>query len=128
MPSEKRVALVTGGAKRVGRAIVEQLASAGFDVAFTHLNSAPPPIGAMAIRADLTDLVQTEGVARQTIERFGRLDVLVNSASIYEVSSLARTNPAQIKRLNAIHIQAPLLLCQRLETNLRAARGHVVNM
>ena len=137
---ENRVALVTGGARRVGRAIVEKLASGGFDIAFTYLGSeadarslttAVEALGCrcLAIRADLTDLpAGADQVARATLERFSRLDVLVNNASIYQPTPLAESTLADARRMSAVHLEAPLLLCQRFETTLRASRGHVINM
>jgi pteridine reductase len=140
MPQEQRVALVTGGARRVGRAIVDRLADAGFDVAFTYLDSEDEARqfqddltargrSALAIRADLTDLpVGVDTVAREFIAKFNRLDVLVNSASLYHAADLKSTDLALMRRLFTIHVEAPLLLCQRFAADLRASQGHVINM
>ena len=131
---------MTGGAKRVGRAIVEKLAAAGFDVAFTYLNSETDAAelrskleasgaNALAIKADLTHAQRgTDTVAKAFAGRFDRLDVLVNSASLYEPAPLETADLAQARRLMAIHYEAPLLLCQAFAPMLRASRGHVVNM
>jgi pteridine reductase len=135
-----KVALVTGGAKRVGRAIALQLAEEGFDLAFTYLSSEAEAqalveaIGAIgrtahAIRADLTQpAIAVEEIHRAVSVEFGRLDVLVNNASLYQPADLTTTTSTLIHQLNAIHVESPLLLCQRFEPMLRAARGHVVNM
>jgi pteridine reductase len=140
MDSRTRVALVTGGAKRVGRAIVLRLADAGFDVAFTYLSSQPEAEAVAAevrakgrraktIRADLTQPpVATVEIHRAVAIDFDRLDVLVNSASLWQPAELSKTTSEIVHRLNAIHVESPLLLCQRFEPMLRAARGHVVNM
>src|SRR5689334_20326360 len=94
--STKRVALVTGGAKRVGRAIVEKLAKSGFDVAFTYTTSgeeATELAGTLstenrrviAIPADLTHTrTAVDFIVRNIEHHFGRLDALINSASIYK--------------------------------------------
>ena len=137
-----RLALVTGGAKRVGRAIVEKLAGEGMDVAFTYHRSrseAEELVGRLegmgrrcvAIEADLTH--SNEAVAKIVagVEEFGRLDVLVNSASIYAPGSLQDPPippTADGMHMWAIHVQSPLALCHAFEAKLRAARGHVVNM
>jgi pteridine reductase len=52
----------------------------------------------------------------------------VNNASLYAPSALADTGAEQSRRLMAIHLESPLLLCQHFEARLRAAKGHVVNM
>jgi pteridine reductase len=124
----------------VGRAIALGLAEEGFDIAFTYLSSEEEARGLVGeivargrrgvmIRADLTgpELV-TEEIHRAVAVEFGRLDVLVNNASLYLKADLAGTTAEIMGRLNAIHVIAPLLLAQRFEKMLRAARGHIVNM
>lgn len=132
-----KVALVTGGAKRVGQAIVERLAAGGFHIAFTHLHTDPRDteaavIGAgrrvLAIQVDLAGPAGAQKVYDQFAAEFGRLDVLVNSASIYQPGDLRQATVEQARQMMAIHFEAPLLLCQKFEPMLRAARGHVVNM
>jgi len=136
---DSRLALVTGGAKRVGRAIVEKFAADGFDVAFTYHRSGDEAdalvrqIGStgrkcLAIEADL--IHSNEAVAKivAALEPFGRLDVLVNNASIYLPGSIQDPPTGDGLHMWAIHVQSPLVLCHAFEAKLRAARGHVVNM
>jgi pteridine reductase len=134
------VALVTGAAKRVGRAIALRLASAGYDIALTYLQSDAEAgsvvsdvraMGrqAIAIRADLTNpSTAVDAIDLDFRQSFARLDVLVNNASIYQPSDLSSTEPDLIQRLMSIHVEAPLLLCKHFATHLRANRGHVINM
>jgi pteridine reductase len=140
MDFTRRVALVTGGARRVGRAIVERLAGAGFDVAFTfrsgleEANALEKQLrasgrSARAICADLSDLpAGIDRIEREFRGSFSRLDVLVNNASQYLPGDLAQTDVALMRRLMTVNAEAPLLLCQRFAGDLRASRGHVVNM
>jgi pteridine reductase len=130
----KRVALVTGGARRVGRAIVQRLSNAGFTVAFTYHQSRADArqladqTGALPIEADLSDAATgVDGVvaALQTLAQ--RLDLLVNNASIYQPTPTG-TDLMHARRMMAIHFEAPLLLTRALAPQLRATRGHVVNM
>ena len=137
---ERRVALVTGGAKRVGRAIVERLAQADFDVAFTYLTSETDAADlrvrlesngatALAIKADLTHAQRaTDTIASAFAGRFSRLDVLVNSASLYQPAALDETDLALSRRMMAIHFESPLLLCQAFAPLLRRSKGRIVNM
>jgi pteridine reductase len=129
------VALVTGGALRVGRAIVERLAAGGFAVAFTYHSSEDAAqrlaheIGGCAIRADLTDPEPAVEHIQNALATFtDHLDVLVNSASIYQPSSLTKTSLPQMRRLMAIHYESPLLLGRAFATKLRESRGHIINM
>jgi pteridine reductase len=135
--SEKRVALVTGGAKRVGRAIVEKLLQEGFAVAFTYLSSERDAQelsdrygdDIYAICADLTDPVASIEHIRDVFSMFAdHLDVLVNNASLYQTADLRQSSPEIMRRLMAIHYESPLLLAQSFERMLRKTRGHIVNM
>jgi pteridine reductase len=128
-----RVALVTGGAKRVGRAIVQRLADSGFQLAFTYNTSRAEAqeladlIGGRAIEADLMRV--EESVDRISKEfPYDRLDVLVNSASLYKPSPLRDANLDLLRQFMAVHVEAPMLLCRAFEQSLRASRGHVINM
>ena len=138
--SPQRIALVTGGAKRVGRAIVLKLASTGFDIAFTYLNS-PSEAEELAatlrglgrdcvsIAADLADPIgSSASIDRAVRDRFGRLDLLVNNASIYEPDRAEPANVEQMRRMWSIHVESPLLLCRRFADLLRHSRGRVINM
>ena len=136
-----RVALVTGGAERVGRAIVERLAREGYDIAFTYFHSERDAAGLcrsiarrhhripLAIQADFTDPQSAAGLIYESIrKRFRRLDLLVNNASAYRRGRLRDTTIKIMREVTAVHVQAPLLLCQQFERMLRKSRGHVVNM
>jgi NAD(P)-dependent dehydrogenase (short-subunit alcohol dehydrogenase family) len=135
MAEDHPVALVTGGARRVGRRIAIALADAGHDVAITFQNSHSEAqevierireIGrrATAIRVDLTQPTAAGELHQSFSAAFGRLDVLVNNASLYEPGDAAELS----HRMWAIHFQTPLALCRLFDKQLRAAHGHVINM
>ncbi len=88
-----KVALITGGARGIGRAIVEDLGR-DHQIAFTWLASTPdvdvPDSDILAIRSDLTQEDQPVRVVEQVIERFGRLDIIVNNAG------LVRSTPKEV--------------------------------
>jgi len=140
MARTRQVALITGGAVRVGRAITEKLAGAGYDVAFTYAHSEKEAAGlqkklsrrggrAVAIQADFTRPEQAAEILFNSLrEQFGRLDVLVNNASVYKPARLAQTRVALIEQVMAVHVQTPLLLCQKFEKMLKKSKGRVVNM
>src|SRR5947209_7919374 len=99
MVQQRPVALITGGAKRVGAGIVRRLAAEGYDVAFTYHASAAEAaqlsdelrnsVRALAIPADLTHPAESaESIHAAFLTTFNRLDLLVNSASIYRPAAL----------------------------------------
>ena len=126
--------------KRVGRAIVERLADAGFDIAFTFLSSDGEAQDlasqlrekgriCLPIRADLTDPANAlRTIYEPLISQFGRLDVLVNNASLYLPTDPEHVELDNARKMWAIHVESPLLLCQQFASLLRASKGHVVNM
>jgi pteridine reductase len=130
---DKPLALVTGGAKRVGAAIVRQLAADGYTAAVTFLSSAgeaellAKDVGGIAIRADLTQPPAAVEAIRTALSG-RRLAVLVNSASIYEPDPPTGVTSELIQKLMAIHLESPLLLTQAFADELRQSNGHVVNM
>jgi len=140
MDESAKVALVTGAAKRVGRTVALTLAAAGYDVAITYLTSRGDADAvvheiqkhgrrAIAIRADLQRPEEAiDQIHAAFTQTFARLDVLVNNASNYKQMDLQQSRLPEMRQLWAIHVESPLLLCQRFEPMLRAAKGHVVNM
>jgi pteridine reductase len=132
MSQQRPKALITGGAKRVGRQIALTLAEAGYDIAFTYHTSQTEAgelvallektgANAVAIQADLSDPVAS---VKQIASQIGELDVLVNNASIY----LPGDDLEQGRRMWAVHVETPVLLCRAFEKTLRQTKGQVVNM
>lgn len=135
----RRVALVTGGAVRVGRALSLGLAEAGYDVAVHYHSSAGPAreverritdLGRRAtlIEGDLSDPAQVAAIARAVRERCGRLDLLVNSASSFEQADLLDVDAEAWDRVMNVNLRGPFLLVRESAVLLRQCRGTVVNM
>lgn len=122
---ERRTVLVTGGAKRVGRAICRAFASQGFDVVLTYRRSASEAVKAQlelqrfgvacAIHAlDLNDTEQVVEFAQHMAMSLPRLDVLVHNASIYAQTPLTDLTANEALHHYRVNALAPLLLSQRL--------------
>jgi pteridine reductase len=134
-----RVALVTGGAVRVGRAISLALAGEGMRLA-VHYNSSAEAADALvaevrerggeavALAADLADADAVERLAREAEAAFGGVDVLVNNASVFPPERLEETGASLWDYTMAVNLRAPFLLTRALAATLRARRGVVVNM
>lgn len=140
MTGAARTALVTGGAKRIGRAIVEDLAAHGFAVAI-HSNRSGREAGLLAeeirraggsaavVEADLTDAAATDAIIAEASKALGPVGLLVNNASIFRDDSVEEFDPAVADRHFAIHVNAPAILARRFAEALPAeAEGLIVNI
>lgn len=133
------VALVTGGAVRVGRAITLGLAEAGYDVAIHYHASAEEAreVGgrveeagqrATLVSGDLSDVAETEAIVGGVEEAFGRLDLLVNNAALFESADLLEVDEPRWDRVLGVNLKGPFFLVRRAAALLRASRGSVVNI
>ncbi|NRP18498.1 3-oxoacyl-[acyl-carrier-protein] reductase FabG [Ensifer adhaerens] len=135
-----KVALVTGGAKRIGKAIVEDLAAHGFAVAI-HANGSldeaealaaslsKKDVGAVAVKADLTDTQETSALMAQVNGALGPIDLIVNNASLFKKDSLDAFDETVWDRHFALHVKAPSLLTRDFARQLpRGVSGLVVNV
>lgn len=133
--------LVTGAARRIGRAIVERLAQDGYAVAIHSSARSMPEAQALAaaitagggraiaLDADLADASQAHALAVRAAERLGPLSHLVNNASIFEADTAADFSAADFDRNMAVNLRAPLLLAQAFAAALpRGAKGSIVNL
>ncbi|MDE1924394.1 MAG: SDR family NAD(P)-dependent oxidoreductase, partial [Gammaproteobacteria bacterium] len=135
-----RVALVTGGARRVGAAIVRGLHSAGASVlvhyrashaeaiALTRELNDLRPGSAQCLSGDLLDPDLPGSLIEAALERFGALDVLVNNASSFYPTPVGRITAAAWDDLLGTNLKAPLFLSQAAAPALRARRGSIVNI
>jgi 3-oxoacyl-[acyl-carrier protein] reductase len=123
------VALVTGAAGGIGRAIVGALADAGWTVAATDLAEAGEVAGAdVTIPADLRGRDACRAVVDAVLARFGRLDLLVNNAATMTVvEPTVETMPLWWRDIE-VNLTAPLWLSQAAATPLRESAGQVVNV
>jgi pteridine reductase len=140
MELTNKVALVTGGAVRLGRAIALGLAEGGADVAITYNSSAGPAKkavadiealgrGALSVQSNFNRALDMERLVAEVVAHFGHLDVLVNSAAIFEPGRWHDTTEENWDRHFAINLKAPFFLSQAFAQALgEDARGHIVNI
>lgn len=134
-----RAALVTGAAHRVGRALALALAREGADIALHYHRSAEAAdrtareieaLGrrAVPLQADLGDVTAAEGLAARAVRELGRLDVLVNSASLFESSPLLDVDAEAWDRVMAVNLRAPFLVTRTAAPYLTESEGVVINI
>ena len=134
-----RVALVTGGGRRLGTEMARALAGRGMALAIHHHASVE---GAQALRdevmaaggraecfaADLSDAVAARELPARVADAFGRLDVLVNSAAVMRRLTFEETTPEQYDAILGLNLRSVFFCTQGAAPALRAARGKVVNL
>ncbi len=138
-PLQDKVALVTGGARRIGRRLALSLAEAGASVAITWRDSesdAAQTVAdlqafgaeAAAFRAELRDPAQLRAAVDAAIARFGSLDILVNNAGRYETAALETLTVEQWDAMFDTNTRAPFLAAQAAYPYLKASHGRIINI
>jgi pteridine reductase len=134
-----KVALVTGGARRVGKAIALALADRGAQIAL-HYNSDANEAQATAaevrergvqvvvMQSNLADATAAAALPQTAFAAFGRLDVLVNSAAIMLRTPIGEVTAAEWDDMFAINLRAPFFVAQAAAPLLRARGGVIVNI
>ena len=139
MQLQGKVALVTGAGRRLGRAMASALAGRGMTVAIHYHGSIQ---GATSLRdeivraggqaacfeADLSDPNAARALPGQVVQRFGKLDVLVNSAAIMQRVRLEDTTPEQWNSILDLNLRSVFFCSQGAAAALRATRGKVINL
>lgn len=139
-PSPAKVALITGGARRVGAAITKQLHSQGYQVMIHYRASQQAaetlkdnlneirPDSAATVQADLLDIAHLPNLIAATIDTFGQLNVLVNNASTYYATQLDDINEEHWLDLVGSNLKAPLFLSKAAAEQLQATKGCIINI
>jgi len=132
-------ALITGGARRLGRATALAMAEAGADVAITFRNSgreaqhtvidlASFGVRAVAVRCDVTDQKSVRAAIKGIARELGGLDILVNNAANYETAEFEKITLKQWDAIFASNTRGPFLFSQEALKLLRERHGKIINM
>ncbi len=136
----RRVALVTGAGKRLGREIALALGASGFDVAVVYDSSRQgaekvvaqlEAAGAMAagFRADISRSNEVRSLVRKTMARFGRIDLLVNNAAVFFESPFVSVSEKSWDRLLNINLKGTFLLSQAVShVMLKQKTGRIISL
>ena len=118
---QDKVALVTGASKGIGAAIARQLAADGAKIVVNYAadkNGADKVVAAIeaaggtavALAADVTDQPQVEALIQSTLAQFGRLDIVVNNAGVYQFAKIEESSEALYRKQFDINVLGPLLV------------------
>ncbi|MBI1739368.1 MAG: SDR family oxidoreductase [Acidobacteriales bacterium] len=134
-----KIVLVTGAAKRLGRAIALAAAERGANVAITYRDSereARALVGelarhggtALAVRCDITDEEGVREMVKEVAGQLGGIDVLVNNAANYETARFEKLTVAQWDAIFASNTRGPFLVSREALPFLRQRKGTIINM
>lgn len=140
MKSKNLAVLVTGAAKRIGKQTATLLHKNGYNIV-VHCNNSTDaadlfvqelnsirPDSAKRVAADITNFEELESLARQSIDAFGRLDMLVNNASSFYPTKVNDVTESVWDDLMGTNLKAPFFLIKHLQDELNKNKGNVVNM
>lgn len=116
-----KVIIVTGGSKGIGRAISQRVAGQGASVIINFSHDAPAaaevvesigPDRAFSVQADVGTVAGVEKLVRATVERFGRIDVVIPNAGVMPMRTLEATTEEDFDRTFAVNVKGPYFLAQ----------------
>lgn len=134
-----KTVFITGGARRLGRAIALAMAQAGANVAFTF-NSSTSEAGdtiqevkaagvqALAVECDFRQRQAAGDAVKDVLEYFGQIDLLINNAGVFETANFEEITVEQWDAVFAVNVRAPFLVSQLCIPELRRAHGRIINM
>ncbi len=134
-----KAALVTGAAKRIGRALALELAGAGMDVAITYRGSEAEAqqtvrdleargVRALAVQCDVREPESVRAAVAAVLAAFGRLDLLVNNAGMFETAALEAIEVSHWDAMFATNTRGPWLMAQAAYEHLKTAGGRIINI
>lgn len=133
-----KVAVVTGGTRGIGYAVVRKYLEAGAsvalfgsrqctaDAALEKITSESPGANVMALSPDLTDSASVEGAFGEVVKRFGRIDILVNNAGISQSLPLNEYSDEEMDKILDLNIKAVFVCCRAAARLMEASGGGVI--
>ncbi len=134
---EGKVALITGGSRGIGEAIVRKFVAEGAKVAFTYRSSSSQSDaivaelgeGTKAYQSDASDYASAEALIKQVVEDFGRIDVLINNAGITQDNLMLRMSEEQWDKVINVNLKSVFNLTKHaMRTMMRQKAGSIINM
>lgn len=137
MYNEPKAALITGGARRIGKELAVHLAARGYDIAIHYFNSDTDAKQtakeieqygrkSVILKADLNEPAEVQGLIEQTVAELPALCLLVNNASVWNGGSLKESSLEEFDQNFNVHVKAPYLLTRDYARQVR--KGNIINI
>ncbi len=137
---QDKVALITGGSRRIGASTARVLHQCGMKLVIHYRRSADQaeelraelcdkrPDSVMLIRGDLTEIAKVKNLIRQCVGKLGRLDALINNASVFFPTPIRKAVEDQWQLIMETNLKAPFFLSQAAAPYLKKTHGAIVNI
>lgn len=137
---ENKVALITGAARGIGKAIAKKFAENGYNVVINYVSAKTDiktltkefedlGVKVLLVKADVSNKEEAEGLVNQTIEKFGKIDVLVNNAGITKDNLLMRMNEEDFEKVLDINLKGTFLITKFATKYMMKKRcGSIINL
>lgn len=134
-----KTVLITGAARRLGRATAVSMAEAGANVAFTYLSSADEAkqtfaeienagARALAVQCDIRQQASIEKSVNAVLAQFGQIDLLVNNAGVFQTGKFQAITAQQWDEVFAVNTRGPFLMSQRCVPALTKTQGRIIHL
>lgn len=129
----ERVALITGASSGIGQAVARALAAEGYGVALVarsaeRLKELATELDGLSLPTDVSDRGQVHAAIEQTVERFGRLDVVVTAAGVFHSDPVDELDEATFDETMDINVKGTYLVAQAALPHLRASKGYLITL
>ena len=139
MRLQGRIAIITGAARGIGRAIALSVARQGaipviVDIDETHAKEVAEEvqrlgISAISLNTDISRVSEVEEMTNQVMQHFGRIDILVNNAAVFETTPVDNVSEREWDRVMAVNLKGPFFTCQQaLKYMRRSGKGRIINI
>ncbi|MCH2076752.1 MAG: SDR family oxidoreductase [Rhodobacteraceae bacterium] len=128
----KKTALITGGARGIGLATAELFLEEGWNVSIVDWDNdelaKATPAGTLALPLDISNPQHAPQMVRETVERFGQIDALVNNAGIADFGPIEATDFERWRRIMSVNLDGTFLVSQAAVPELKKSQGAIVNI
>lgn len=139
MRLQGKIAIITGAARGIGRAIALTVAKQGavpviVDIDETHAKEVAEEvqglgISAISLNTDVSMVREIEEMTNQVMHHFGRIDILVNNAAVFETTPIDNVSEKEWDRIMAVNLRGPFFTCQQVLKRMRETRkGRIINI